>query len=77
VQLAQDMTRPPEVVHVRNGKAIGSSSKGAPFLALSQPDLLACARAVLKHINAYVPPTEAQWAVEHPQVGFARRPTSQ
>jgi hypothetical protein len=32
--------------------------------------MLTCARAVLKHINAYVPPSEAQWAVEHPQVNF-------
>jgi len=64
------MTRSPEVVHMRDGKALGPPSQDTPFLALSQTDMLTCARAVLKHINAYVPPSEAQWAVEHPQVNF-------
>ena len=69
MQLAQDMTRPPEVVHMRNGKALGSTTAaGAPFIALSQSDMLTCARAVLKAINSYKPPSEAQWAVENPQV---------
>jgi len=55
---------------MRDGKALGPPSQDTPFLALSQTDMLTCARAVLKHINAYVPPSEAQWAVEHPQVNF-------
>jgi hypothetical protein len=67
VQLAQELTRSPELTHMRNGKAIGSSGVASPYQNTTQQNLIDCARIILKHINAYEPPSEAEWSIAHPQ----------
>jgi len=74
VQMAEDITKPPEVLHMRGGKALNFVGGGGasntvtnPYIALSHSDLLKCAQMVLRAINAYEPETEADWSGAHPQ----------
>lgn len=67
VQMAQELTRAPEVTHVRDGKTIGQTGTPSKYASTTQENLINCARVVLKHINAYEPPSEGEWATLNPQ----------
>mmetsp|Transcript_31411 Transcript_31411/g.62701 ORF Transcript_31411/g.62701 Transcript_31411/m.62701 type:complete len:297 (-) Transcript_31411:152-1042(-) len=65
VLLAEEVTRPPIPVvrHIRDG--VDLTPPVAP--TMNQKDVMDCARVVLQLVNAYEPPTEAEWAENHPQ----------
>jgi len=69
VLLAEEVTRPPIPVvrHIRDG--VDLTPPVAP--TMNQKDVMDCARVVLQLVNAYEPPTEAEWAENHPQVPFS------
>mmetsp|Transcript_3851 Transcript_3851/g.5084 ORF Transcript_3851/g.5084 Transcript_3851/m.5084 type:complete len:279 (-) Transcript_3851:139-975(-) len=66
IQMAQELTRVPEVTHMRNGKNLGTTNPSS-YSNTTQEELLCCARVILKHINTYQIPSESEWALQFPQ----------